>query len=723
MSLAPEYIELSLAPRVRPRLRLSIAPGHCRTTISPQDSFSSPQSKRRHYCTTSYIWSDLYSNAKIAQQEAEPKTPNNMSINPAETPPLGQGQDTNPRAAIVTVHPTVYHGKFTEELPKLTERNFVQWKAALEDILTEHELNPIITPGFTMQPEPSTADNSFYHKAFPSCRRMITASLETEISDLLPVTLYSETPANIVTYLQDLLQVSYISQHAILQKEARSIKLIGDLSIKYYVHKHRTHRARMIAAEYPHILHESTTVKFMAEGLRENPSFSDMIRTFKAAGYPASISALHDRLLDIEDENDKTNLIPQPTPIRPNYHGLAGRGRGGRPGYRRGRVRGRGRYGQPWQPHRHGLTNQLDQIAQVGKLLTAFNNPQNKPIPPSRRPNLRPTQAHSATTADQHDEQEPLLDLAALQALRAAAETDMQNIQQDNSDRTYILDSGANPSHINHPITEIKTLTHPLQTITTTSSSGGAKNSGIAKIKTTRGYNLSLPAVVHPLVQPNFLSVHDIADQWGHVVFSKSKAHIVHLKARRPVVMGTAQFSRGQYQLAHQATPVSLSARTTPRKTTRKPRSPSPSTPIAQSQSTRKAIKAIPRTAQFLATGDKTHSKRTPRLPNDFPHPPSKSDAKTVAFHLWHLVFNHVNLRTLKMVALEELLPLLDILKKSPPKLTWSSCANGKLRPQPHKTTAHKYEIGIAISSDVCGPIAPKSIHGNSYFVSFIDTK
>ena len=89
-------MELSLAPRVRPRLRLSIAPGHCRTTISPQDSLSSPRSKRRHYRTTSYIWSDLYSNAKIEQQEAEPKTPNNMSINPAETHPLGQGQDTTP---------------------------------------------------------------------------------------------------------------------------------------------------------------------------------------------------------------------------------------------------------------------------------------------------------------------------------------------------------------------------------------------------------------------------------------------------------------------------------------------------------------------------------------------------------------------------------------------------------------------------------------------------
>ena len=66
----------------------------------------------------------------------------------------------------------------------------------------------------------------------------------------------------------------------------------------------------MNAAEYPHILHESTTVKFMAEGLRENPSFSDLIRTFKAAGYPVSISALHDRLLDIEDKKNKTNLIP-----------------------------------------------------------------------------------------------------------------------------------------------------------------------------------------------------------------------------------------------------------------------------------------------------------------------------------------------------------------------------------------------------------------------------
>lgn len=72
-------------------------------------------------------------------------------------------------------------------------------------------------------------------------------------------------------------------------------------------------------------------------------------------------------------------------------------------------------------------------------------------------------------------------------------------------------------------------------------------------------------------------------------------------------------------------------------------------------------------------------------------------------------------------MAREKLIPLSNVLKQTPPKLT-CTCAHGKLRHQPHTATKNNYAIGVAVSSDICGPIAPKSIHGNSYFLTFIDT-
>lgn len=103
--------------------------------------------------------------------------------------------------------------------------------------------------------------------------------------------------------------------------------------------------------------------------------------------------------------------------------------------------------------------------------------------------------------------------------------------------------------------------------------------------------------------------------------------------------------------------------------------------------------------------------------------PPHKQALRDHAFHACHLIFNHVSLRTVQDMARKELIPLPPILKSTPPKLTCSGCANGKLRPQPHKKTTHRYAVAVSLSSDVCGPITPRSTHGNVYFMTFIDTK
>lgn len=73
-------------------------------------------------------------------------------------------------------------------------------------------------------------------------------------------------------------------------------------------------------------------------------------------------------------------------------------------------------------------------------------------------------------------------------------------------------------------------------------------------------------------------------------------------------------------------------------------------------------------------------------------------------------------------MATQHLLPLPEILREPPPRLSCSACSHAKLRPRPHHPTTHHYDVAVVLSSDVCGPITPKSSLGNSYFFTLIDT-
>ena len=286
------------------------------------------------------------------------------------------------------------------------------------------------------------------------------------------------------------------------------------MSIQDYVRKHRVLRARMISADFPHIANETTTVKFMVEGLRPNPKFSDLIRIFKAFGCPGTITAFGHRLTDIEAENVKSAPTPkhrpQGAPVDQPHSGYRGRGRG----YRGRSGCGRGRYGQ----HRNSIPNHIQQL---GQLVAAMNSAQQRGVGTqgwgSGRSRPQENAAQSVT---------PEIDLSTLQALAAAATSTTPDPDEDSeqeNNREYILDSGSQPSHVNHPLPHMKPLTKPVKTLTTTSISTDATHTGHLKVTTYRGFSLQIPAIVHPKINPNLLSVHDTAKQWCLVAFSSKR--------------------------------------------------------------------------------------------------------------------------------------------------------------------------------------------------------
>ena len=97
---------------------------------------------------------------------------------------------------------------------------------------------------------------------------MITSSFSEQIAHLIPATKYASIPSYILLTLKPLLHRTSAADDSILEKEANSIRLTPGSDISDYVEEHLAHKSRMVSAEYPHINYETTTVKFILEGLR-----------------------------------------------------------------------------------------------------------------------------------------------------------------------------------------------------------------------------------------------------------------------------------------------------------------------------------------------------------------------------------------------------------------------------------------------------------------------
>ena len=67
--------------------------------------------------------------------------------------------------------------------------------------------------------------------------------------------------------------------HRSFRIEAKTTMFESETSLDEYIKKHHAIRSKTIAANYPRIHNESTTVKFLIDGLRHNHSTVDVGRT------------------------------------------------------------------------------------------------------------------------------------------------------------------------------------------------------------------------------------------------------------------------------------------------------------------------------------------------------------------------------------------------------------------------------------------------------------
>ena len=283
----------------------------------------------------------------------------------------------------------------------------------------------------------------------------------------------------------------------------------------------------MITAKCPHISNEQTTVKFMIEGLREHHQFKDVIRALKISCIPDTIDGSYERLQDIEEQNSKADPAQTSAPqgassgerhLPPHQREHQTRRAPYNPEERWRRGRGRGRWGQT----RNFNTKQIAQIAQV---MVSLNNVRRehggeRRAPRrgtgTRRDTKRASQAQNTENSPEvtdKDEREEATINAITERFRYHSEV------AHDSDLKYILDPAAHPTHINHRVPKMRKLKTPLTTHTATSTSNGATHQGTLRLKTDRGVQLNLPAIIHPEIRTNLVSVHKLAKQHGHVLF------------------------------------------------------------------------------------------------------------------------------------------------------------------------------------------------------------
>ena len=180
-------------------------------------------------------------------------------------------------------------------------------------------------------------------------------------------------------------------------------------------------------------------------------------------------------------------------------------------------------------------------------------------------------------------------------------------------------------------------LTKPITTYTSTTVDNNPNYTGTLQKTSNYGYPISVPAFSNPNLKVNMLPVNSLIRQWGAITFTPEISYIVNTKHNHlPSIIGTTTFRKGLYEfkpaqtVSHSSRVLSINAFSPshPKSTTITTTPSKPSVPSPLVVTSRKELP--------IRIGDIPPYLRNPKL--------SMSD---LSFHAWHLIFNHIQLKTL----------------------------------------------------------------------------
>eukprot|EP00178_Gracilaria_changii_P023027 TRINITY_DN68_c0_g1_i13.p1 TRINITY_DN68_c0_g1~~TRINITY_DN68_c0_g1_i13.p1 ORF type:complete len:1094 (-),score=78.92 TRINITY_DN68_c0_g1_i13:769-4050(-) len=239
-------------------------------------------------------------------------------------------------------------------------------------------------------------------------------------------------------------------------------------------------------------------------------------------------------------------------------------------------------------------------------------------------------------------------------------------------------------------------------------------------------HTLTTYAVSNKHLKHNLLSVNDLANRYGLVLFTPRQGYIINTQTKPPKIVAEASWTNNQYQLSGKVSNAytsrtiarkhqhKISIKNKPSRPTtiphknQKPSSQPPqhktnnniAPPITPLQKKQQGIR-------ILATLNNPHRHRQP-------------SAMEQTQHNWHIRLNHAHPTKIAATAKHRLIPILPSTLAANFKMNCSACQQAKLHPTTHKRTNHNYGPGVYISSDTCGPIKPTSTHGNNHLLLLI---
>ncbi|PXF41006.1 hypothetical protein BWQ96_09273 [Gracilariopsis chorda] len=182
--------------------------------------------------------------------------------------------------------------RFTEELVELTAQNYIQWRQNLDDILTEHEYQQLLSITF----QPTTSED---HKATANLRRIITKSITEDVSDMLAdPTIFNQSPAAIFHGIQRVIDNQSAKKYFSLTTEAMNLRRTGTIS--EYIASPLAIRRKYISANTPGISDERVTINYILQGLVNDHRFSQRAVNLMLDRPPTTISETQHRLEQYE---------------------------------------------------------------------------------------------------------------------------------------------------------------------------------------------------------------------------------------------------------------------------------------------------------------------------------------------------------------------------------------------------------------------------------------
>ena len=193
------------------------------------------------------------------------------------------------------------------DVPTLNPDNYGKWVVALRSAAyatgTIHQLE-----GNSELPTQEDEQQTFHRAKHVLLGKIIT-SISSEISNLVLTPTSEPTPYDLVKAITAHLDTANADDQKYLKQQAEQAHFTHGMTLQQYITVHEGIRAKMIAARYPEIQDSRTTVAFMIDGLRYNPTTAPIGIQFIALN-PATGKGSHTGTT--ESHSTRMSLLRQP---------------------------------------------------------------------------------------------------------------------------------------------------------------------------------------------------------------------------------------------------------------------------------------------------------------------------------------------------------------------------------------------------------------------------